>query len=89
MAEMTGSQQHKQASSGGSGSGGSSSGSGSGGGQAQVGPGVGGCSLGLLRAHLCTRHLVPVSPPLLPLMSLIDVDKVSRALLHGARARFV
>ncbi|XP_063144159.1 calmodulin-binding transcription activator 1 isoform X7 [Rattus norvegicus] len=41
MAEMTGSQQHKQASSGGSGSGGSSSGSGSGGGQAQCASGAG------------------------------------------------
>lgn len=56
MAEMTGSQQHKQASSGGGGSGGSSSsGSGTGGGQAQVGPAV--CQRQLLFPlwFTCTR----------------------------------
>lgn len=63
MAEMTGSQQHKQASSGGGGSGGSSSGSGSGGGQAQVGPGVGGCSLGLLRVSSVHEAPGPGVPP--------------------------
>lgn len=46
MAEMTGSQQHKQASSGGGSGGGS--GSGAGGGQAQVGPVIGSlCLLGV------------------------------------------
>lgn len=57
MAEMTGSQQHKQGSSGGGS--GSGSGSGAGGGQAQVGPTAAAsvCSV----FHVCTRHLFPVS----------------------------
>lgn len=80
MAEMTGSQQHKQAS-GGGGSG-SGSGSGAGGGQAQVGPAVHQRQLLFAVFHLCMRHLVPV-PSLLLLMSL------SRTLHRRALAQSV
>lgn len=58
---MTGSQQHKQSSSGGGSGGGS--GSGAGGGQAQVGLAVGGFSL--LSVSLGTKQLVPVASLLL------------------------
>lgn len=58
MAEMTGSQQHKQGSSGGGS--GSGSGSGAGGGQAQVGPTAAAASVCSV-FHVCTRHLFPVS----------------------------
>lgn len=63
MAEMTGSQQHKQGSSGGGS--GSGSGSGAGGGQAQVGPTAAAAASVCSVFRVCTRHLFPVSSLLL------------------------
>lgn len=77
MAEMTGSQQHKQASSGGGS--GSGSGSGAGGGQAQVGPAAPRWQLLFAWCFICARG---TWSSLLLLMSL------SRALLRGACAQF-